>query len=182
MNATSARTFAYEQHPREMELLCSVPGIGETSALTLLAEIEDIHDFPSGEKEVSWLGFVPRVALSADTMRTGSITKRGAVHARWVLTEVALAAARARTNRLRDFIERKKKIRGTGKTIVALAQKSATMIWHLLTHDEVYNDAQYPPNQEQSRVAITIPKGLTLEEMMQTLRDANIYLTKIDSH
>lgn len=165
-----------------MEILCSVPGIGETSALTLIAEIGDIHDFPSGEKRASWLGLVPRVAQSADTLRTGSITKRESVHARWVLTEVALAAVRARTNRLRDLVERKKKIRGTGKTMVALAWKIATLVWHLLNHDEVYNDAQYPPKQEQSRVAITIPKSLTLEEVMHILSDANIYLMIRDPH
>lgn len=174
---TSAKTFAYAHHPREMAILRSVPGIGEISALTLLAEIGDIRDFPSGEKLASWLGLVPRVAQSADTLRTGSITKRGSIHARWILTEVAHAAARARTNRLRDFFERKKKALGPGKTIVALARKIATLIWHLLTHDEVYKDAQYPPKKEPHRVAITVPKNVTLEELLQILVDANVYLT-----
>lgn len=179
-STTSAKTFAYAHHPREMAILRSVPGIGEISALTLLAEIGDIRDFPSGEKLASWLGLVPRVAQSADTLRTGSITKRGSVHARWILTEVALAAARARTNQLRDFFERKKAALGAGKTIVALARKIALVIWHLLTHDEVYKDAQYPPKQEPHRVAITVPKKVTLEELLQILAEANVYLTKND--
>ena len=163
-----------------MAILRSVPGIGEISALTLLAEIGDIRDFPSGEKPASWLGLVPRVAQSADTLRTGSITKRGSVHARWILTEVALAAARARTNQLRDFFERKKAALGAGKTVVALARKIVLVIWHLLTHDDVYRDAQYPPKQEPHRVAITVPKKVTLEELLQILAEANVYLTKND--
>ena len=45
----SALNFAYENYPKEMKILMSIPGIGEIGAATLIAEIGDIHDFSSGD-------------------------------------------------------------------------------------------------------------------------------------
>ena len=58
-----------------MKILKSVPGIGNIAAVTLLAENGNFSDFPSGNKLASWLGLVPNVYQSADTLRTGGITK-----------------------------------------------------------------------------------------------------------
>jgi len=38
--------YAYQKHKREMEILMSVPGIGELGAATLIAEIGNFSDFP----------------------------------------------------------------------------------------------------------------------------------------
>ena len=72
----SALYFAYNNYPREMEILMSVPGIGEIGAATLIAEIGDVHDFTSGDKLAGWLGMVPNVYQSEGKLRTGSITNR----------------------------------------------------------------------------------------------------------
>jgi hypothetical protein len=40
--------YAYGNHKREMEILMSVPGIGEFSAAVLIAEIFNFKDFPAG--------------------------------------------------------------------------------------------------------------------------------------
>ncbi len=74
--------FAKENFHHEMMILKSVPGIGNIAAVTLIAEIGNFSDFPSGDKLASWLGIVPNVYQSADKLRTGSITKRGSEHAR----------------------------------------------------------------------------------------------------
>lgn len=176
----SAKKYAYKNYKRQMEILLSVPGIGEIGALTLLAEIGDVSDFSSGDKLASWVGVVPQVSQSADKLRTGSITKRGSVHVRWILTEVAHAATRSRSNKLRDFFEQKKKSLGFGKTIIALARKIILLIWHLLTNNELYSDPQYPPKHSNPCVSIKIPKILTIEELIQILSEANIYLKKKD--
>lgn len=176
----SATVYVYENHKRHMEILLSVPGIGKIGALTLMAEIGDVHDFSSAEKLASWVGIVPRVAQSADKLRTGSITKRGSVHVRWILTEIAQAAARCRMNGLRAFFERKKKTLGTGKAIIALARKIISLVWHLLSNDELYSDPQFPPKHTTSLVSVKIPKSLTLDELFQILVEANVNLKKKD--
>ena len=40
------------------EKLLSMPGIGEISAATLIAEIRDFSDFSSGDKLASWLNII----------------------------------------------------------------------------------------------------------------------------
>lgn len=132
--------YAYGKHKHEMEVLMSVPGIGETGAATLIAEINNFKDFSSGDKLASWLGLVPNVYQSADKYHNGRITKRGSKVARWILTQIAQAAARKKNSKLKEFYNRKKKSIGHAKAIIALARKIATIIWHLIKNDEMYED------------------------------------------
>ena len=118
----------------------SVPGIGETGAATLIAEINNFKDFSSGDKLASWLGLIPNVYQSADKYHNGRITKRGYKVARWILTQIAQAAARKKNSKLKEFFNRKKKSIGHAKAIIALARKIATIIWHLIKNDEMYED------------------------------------------
>lgn len=176
----SATAYAYENHARQVEILLSVPGIGKVGALTLIAEIGDVSDFSSAEKLASWVGVVPTVAQSAGKLHTGSITKRGSAHVRWILTEIAHATARSRMNGLKTFFARKKKALGTGKAIIALARKIISLVWHLLSNDELYSDPQFPPKQNPNFVSVKVPKSLTLDELLQILVEANVYLKKKD--
>lgn len=132
--------YAYKHHKHEMDILMSCPGIGEISAATLIAEIDDFNDFSSGDKLASWLGLVPNVYQSADKYYNGRITKRGSKIARWILTQVAQAASRKKASKLKEFFNRKKKTIGYQKAIIALARKIVTIIWHLITKDEMYED------------------------------------------
>ncbi len=101
---------------------------------------ESTSDFSSGDKLASWLGIVPNVYQSADKFYNGRITKRGSKVARWILTQIAQAAARKKNSKLKEFFNRKKKSIGHAKAIIALARKIATIIWHLITNDEMYED------------------------------------------
>ncbi len=86
---TEIFNYASRNHKREMEILMSVPGIGELGAAILLAEIGNFKDFSSGNKLASWLGLVPNVYQSADKYYNGRITKRGSKVAKWILTQIA---------------------------------------------------------------------------------------------
>jgi len=144
--------YAYENHKHEMEILMSVPGIGELGAATLIAEIGNFNDFSSGDKLASWLGVVPNVYQSADKFYNGRITKRGSKEARWILTQISQAAARKKNSRLKEFFNRKVKSIGHAKAVIALARKIVTIIWHLLTNDEMYEDGTgYKKGEVQKR-------------------------------
>jgi len=144
--------YAYKKHKREMEILMSVPGIGELGAAVLLAEIGNFKDFSSGDKLASWLGLVPNVYQSADKYHNGRITKRGSKGARWILTQISQAAARKSNTKLKEFFNRKKKSIGHAKAIIALARKIATIIWHLIVNDEIYEDGTgYKKGEIQKR-------------------------------
>ena len=138
-----------------MEILMSVPGIGELGAATLIAEINDFNDFPSGDKLASWLGLVPSVYQSADKYHNGRITKRGSKVARWILTQIAQAAARKKNSKLKEFFSRKKKSIGHSKAVIALARKIVTIIWHLIKNNEMYEDETgYEKGEIQKRKII----------------------------
>ncbi len=152
---TEIFNYASRNHKREMEILMSVPGIGELGAAILLAEIGNFKDFSSGNKLASWLGLVPNVYQSADKYYNGRITKRGSKVARWILTQIAQAAARKKNSRLKEFFNRKKKLIGHAKAIIALARKIATIIWHLITNDEMDEDETgYQKGEIQKRKII----------------------------
>ncbi len=121
-------------------ILMSVPGIGFISAVTILAEIGDYRDFEKPEKLAAWCGLVPSVYQSADKLFTGSITKHGSRHLRWILVEVAQVVARCGSPSLRKFFLRVKAKKGYNVAIVALARKILCILHHLLLNRELYHD------------------------------------------
>jgi transposase len=81
-----------------MEILMSVPRFGEIGAATLITEIDNLKDFSSGDQLASWFGIVPNVYQSADKSHNGRIIKRGSKVVRWILTQIAQAAARMKNS------------------------------------------------------------------------------------
>ncbi len=161
--------YAYRNHKREMEILMSVPGIGELGAAILLAEIFNFKDFSSGDKLASWLGVVPNVYQSADKFYNGRITKRGSKVARWILTQIAQAAARRKNSRLKEFFNRKKKSIGHAKAIIALARKIATIIWHLVVNDEMYEDETGYQKGEIQKKKIVATESFSVDERIKII-------------
>jgi transposase len=70
---------------RDVEIGCSIAGISVTTAVTVLAEIGDYHDFENSEKLASWAGLVPSVYQSVGKNCSGKITKQGSEHLGWIL-------------------------------------------------------------------------------------------------
>ena len=81
-------------YPR-VKVLTALPGVGEFTALVLLAEIGDITRFGSARKLASWAGLTPTVRGSDLTVRHGHISKQGSAWLRWVLNQAAQTAKRS---------------------------------------------------------------------------------------
>jgi len=81
------QTILNELHKdrRKLQILMSIPEIGVIGATTSLAEIGDVNDFSSPDKLTKWAGITPWVYQSADKLHTGSISKQGSTHLRWIL-------------------------------------------------------------------------------------------------
>jgi transposase len=58
-----------------VKVLRELPGVGEFTALVMLAGIGDISRFPSARKLASWAGLTPTVRGSDRTVRHGHISK-----------------------------------------------------------------------------------------------------------
>jgi transposase len=75
-----------------VKVLRTLPGVGEFTALVMLAEIGDISRFGSARKLASWAGLTPTVRGSDLTVRHGHISKQGSAWLRWVLNQAAQTA------------------------------------------------------------------------------------------
>ena len=68
-----------------VKVLRTLPGVGEFTALVMLAEIGDITRFASARKLASWAGLTPTVRGSDLTVRHGHISKQGSAWLRWAM-------------------------------------------------------------------------------------------------
>ncbi len=118
--------------------LTSIKGIGGLGAGILLSIIGDIRDFADEGKLAAYFGIVPRVSNSNESEHSGRITKRGSKLGRTTLVQCALIAQRY-SPYLKNYYE-KKKSRGTGKAIIALARKFLGIIYRTLKNKWVFED------------------------------------------
>jgi len=131
--------FYLKDKENELRILMSVPGIGIVIGSNLLAEIGDIHDFPTADKLAKWAGLTPSVYQSANTNYTGPITKQRSKYLRWALIEAAHSAIR-RPGKLNDYFNGLLPRKGYKKAIVAVARKILRIVWHLLINNEIFED------------------------------------------
>lgn len=96
-------------------------GIGPVMALTIRAEVGDIHRFARGPALASYAGVVPRVERSADHVYHGRITRDGSPWLRWALVQAALHAMKRDDGRGR-WARRLAVRKGIAKARVALAR------------------------------------------------------------
>src|SRR5262250_1635638 len=113
-----------------VKALTTLPGVGQFTALVMLAEIGGITRFGSARKLPSWAGLTPTVRGSDLTVRHGHISKQGSAWLRWVLNQAAQTAKRSP-----EFAPAYAAIaarRGTKIATMAVARKLLTRAWHLL--------------------------------------------------
>ncbi len=113
-----------------VKVLTTLPGVGQFTALVMLAEIGDITRFPSARKLASWAGLTPTVRGSDLTVRHGHISKQGSAWLRWVMNQAAQTAKRSP-----EFAATYAAIaqrRGKKIATIAISRKLLTRAYHLL--------------------------------------------------
>ena len=138
---------AYLKHQDEtiakrVEWLMTIPGIGECSAMMVLAEIGDIGRFHDKEAQCSDAGLVPRVRESAGKAARGGITRHGSPWLRWMMVEAAQVATRS-SPAARRYYERLLRKKHKHVARVALARKLLIGVYVLLHDGEVFNEDKF---------------------------------------
>lgn len=129
----NSKVYAAVKTSPDAILIKSIPGFGDYSSLVISSEIADMQRFNDSHKLCAYAGVVPSVRNSADTIHHGSITKRGSMTFRWVLTEcVHTYAIHAKNSDITKFYNRIKKKRGTSKAAAAAASKILRVIYWML--------------------------------------------------
>jgi transposase len=145
------------QHARadpRVKVLTALPGVGQFTALVMLAEIGDITRFPSARKLASWAGLTPTVRGSDLTVRHGHISKQGSAWLRWVLNQAAQTAKRSPEFAATYAAITKR--RGKKIATTAIARKLLTRAYHLLATAHATQTST--PAGSASRAAATAPQ------------------------
>jgi hypothetical protein len=128
-----------------LELLCSVPGIGLTTAATILAEVGDFSAFKKPGKLVAYFGLDPSVKQSGQFKGTqNKISKRGSKFLRRVLYTTALANIRKKRNSeatnpvLYDFYQQKCQHKSKGVALGAVMRKLVCIIFAVMRDKKTF--------------------------------------------
>ena len=121
--------------------LLTIPSVGPVIATAMLALAPPAESFASGRDFAAWLGLTPRQRSTGGKERLGSITKAGERTLRRLLIIGACAVVQQASRHgapegswLAKMLARKPRM----LVIVALANKTARIIWALLAKGGVY--------------------------------------------
>lgn len=127
---------ANQQAPT-IALLCTMPKIGEYTALALWAHIGPIERFPHARSLAHYFGLTPGCRNSGETDRPGSITKAGHPIARFLLGQAVLHALRGDPG-LAAWYRQVRRRRGAKIARVAVMRRLCEALWHMLSKQEPY--------------------------------------------
>ncbi len=134
---------AWHRASEDSRRLETIPGVGVITATALVATIGDASQFHSGRQLAAWLGLVPKQYSSGGKERLGRISKRGDGYLRKLLVHgartVLLWSRRKKENRSpwqTALLAR----RPTNVVLVAMANKTARVVWALLSRGETYQE------------------------------------------
>jgi transposase len=121
---------------KKANLLMSMTGVGELSALMILAEVGDIKRFKTPKELVSYAGLCPGIYQSGDTernVRNNAVSK----WLKWILYECSRRAAMLDPG-IQEYFYKVKQRKGFKTARRAVARKMLTIIWYMLTNEEPY--------------------------------------------
>jgi transposase len=102
--------------------------------------------FENGGQLSNYLGLVPKVYMSGDTVRYGRITKRGNGYVRALLVQAAWAAMRAKNGgAIKERYEYMTKTKGISKkkAIAAAARRLGVLLYTLMKNKSGYEPRHF---------------------------------------
>jgi transposase len=133
------------EHPLLSQLI-RLRGVGPVTAVALYASVGKGEQFANARQLAAWIGLVPRQHGTGGRIRLGAISKRGNRYLRELLVHGARAVmqwAKEKLDGLSGWVRQLAERRGKHKTIVAIANKTARMVWVLLNRGIANVPAHY---------------------------------------
>jgi len=134
----------------EIERLQSVPGVGPKISFTFVAHVAP-ERFENGSQVSNYLGLVPRVYMSGDTVRYGRITKRGNGFLRALLVQGSWSLIRSKDGgSLKERYKYMTEEKGISKkkAIVAIARRLSELLYTLMKNGTSYEVRKFKPGKE----------------------------------
>ena len=126
---------------KRVALLQTIPGVGPITASAIVATVGSGKQFNNGREFAAWLGLTPLNKSSGGKEKLGRISKMGDQYIRGLLflgMTSRIRAIRTKPEKFdpwfADILSRKP----SRLAAVAMANKTARMIWAVLTRNEPY--------------------------------------------
>jgi len=130
---------------KQIERLQTVPGVGPKVSFAFVAHVA-AERFENGGQVSNYLGLVPRVYMSGDTVRYGRITRRGNGYLRALLVQASWSIAWSKNGgKLKERYDYMTKEKGISKkkAVVAIARRLAELLYVLMRDGTKYEYRQF---------------------------------------
>ncbi|KOH02099.1 transposase [Lactobacillus johnsonii 16] len=140
---------------RDLEILESIPGIAQTTAVRILGELGDLRRFSNPNKINAFIGIDPGRYQSGEMDTSLSITKHGNAVARKILYRAIGQidqAAKTQHCHIADYYENKKlssQTKGFKKIAIASIHKLIRTMYALISNDQLYDYDVAKHNQKR---------------------------------
>lgn len=126
-----------EAFKEPLRLLMSIPGVGITTAISFLTEIDDISRFRNADQLAAYVGLIPMCHSSGEKENNGDITVRKQTILRCSIVEASWKAI-SKDPALTMAYERYCKRMNANKAIVKIARKLVNRIFFVLKRKQEY--------------------------------------------
>ena len=150
-------------------LLCTIPGVDRSSAITILSEIGiDMTQFGSSKRLCCWAGLTPGNNESAGKKKSVRISRAG-VYLKPALVQVAHAAVKDKASPYYVLkYERIAKRRGKKRAIIAIARMILTAVYVMLSNLEEWNPVDL--------YKVDMPEHLKEKQLAKAVKQAGRFL------
>lgn len=118
-------------------LLLTIPGIGITTAMTILVQLGDIRRFKRLDDLCNYIGLVPKMYASGEKMVTGKMIRRGRKELKIMIIEASWEAIRKDPALMIVFNKLSLRM-NKNKAIIRIARKIISRVRYVLTHQQAY--------------------------------------------
>jgi transposase len=136
-----------------IQRLQSVPGVGPKTAFAFVSHVA-AERFENAGQVSNYLGLVPRVSISGETVRYGRITKRGNGYLRALLVQASWALIRTRSGgTLKERFEYMtiEQSKSKKKAIVAIARRLAELLYVLMRDGTWHEPRPFIPDSKEAK-------------------------------
>jgi transposase len=141
INELQEQIVTWHKNSKASTRLAEVPGIGPITASAIVATIGNGKNFKNGRQLAAWLGLVPRQHSTGGKTNLLGISKRGDTYLRTLLIHGArsvVTRGKRRATLTDQWLENLNHKKHKNVITVALANKTARIVWAMLAHDRKY--------------------------------------------
>jgi len=123
---------------KQLEILVSIDGVGETTASGFIAEIKDINKFDSPAQLIAFAGTDPGIAQSGQSYKRRKISKKGNSSIRRLVFIMAVNVIRCNERFRAYFCKKRAEKMPYKKAVIATGNKLLRVVFYLLKREECF--------------------------------------------